>query len=169
MLLQTGDAFWLAVEAEHYNILQRELRERFPDIALVVMTLMDSGRVAYLPTAETYGKGVYQETIAMLAPGSLETLIEEVAEQMAAMGAGDCAVGTVSVEPMESFSGPRRPPARPDGFERRSFAQRSWRSVISRSTSRPRTASSTPSTTSATTSMPARRLASSASRAPARA
>jgi hypothetical protein len=89
MLLRTGNVFWLAVEAEHYNILQRELRQRFPDVALLVMTLLDSGRVAYLPTAETYGKGVYQEIIAMLAPGSLETLIEAVAEQMTAMGAGD--------------------------------------------------------------------------------
>ena len=69
VLIQTGDAFWLAVEAEHYNVLQRELRERFPDVALVVITLMDGGRVAYLPTADTYGKGLYQETIAVLAPG----------------------------------------------------------------------------------------------------
>ena len=89
VLLQTGDAFWLAVEAEHYNVLQRELRERFPDVALVVMTLMDGGRVAYLPTAETYGKGLYQETIALLAPGSLERLIEEVSAELAAWGAGD--------------------------------------------------------------------------------
>jgi hypothetical protein len=87
LLLQTGDAFWLAVEAEHYNILQRELRGRFPDTALVVMTLMDGGRVAYLPTADTYGKGLYQETIAVLAPGSLERLIEEVSAQLAAWGA----------------------------------------------------------------------------------
>ena len=87
VLLQTGDAFWLALEAEHYNVLQRELRERFPDVALVVMTLMDGGRVAYLPTAETYGKGLYQETIAVLAPGSLERLIEEVSEQIGAWAA----------------------------------------------------------------------------------
>ena len=89
LLLQTGDAFWLAVEAEHYNVLQRELRQRFPDTALVVMTLMDGGRVAYLPTADTYGKGLYQETIAVLAPGSLERLIDAVAAQLAAWGAGD--------------------------------------------------------------------------------
>ena len=89
LLLQTGDAFWLAVEDEHYNVLQRALRERFPDVALVVMTLMDGGRAAYLPTADTYGKGLYQETIAVLAPGSLERLIEEVAGEMAAWGAAD--------------------------------------------------------------------------------
>jgi hypothetical protein len=89
LLVQTGDAFWLAVEAEHYNVLQRELRERFPDVALVVITLMDGGRVAYLPTAETYGKGLYQETIAVLAPGSLERLIEEVSTQLASWVAAD--------------------------------------------------------------------------------
>ena len=89
MLLQTGDAFWLGVEAEHYNVLQRELRLRFPGMALIVMTLMDGGRVAYLPTADTYGKGLYQETIAVLAPGSLERLIDEVAEQLATWGAAD--------------------------------------------------------------------------------
>ena len=70
-------------------MLQRELRQRFPDTALVVMTLMDGGRVAYLPTADTYGKGLYQETIAVLAPGSLERLIDAVAAQLAAWGAGD--------------------------------------------------------------------------------
>jgi hypothetical protein len=50
---------------------------------------MDGGRVAYLPTADTYGKGLYQETIAVLAPGSLEKLIDEVAGQIAAWGAAD--------------------------------------------------------------------------------
>jgi hypothetical protein len=89
MILRTGDAFWVAVEDEHYNVLQRELRRRFPGVAIMLMTLMDSGRVAYLPTADTYGKGLYQETIAMLAPGALETLIEAVAEQLTAMGAAD--------------------------------------------------------------------------------
>lgn len=89
LLIQTGDVFWLAVEAEHYNILQRELRHRFPRVALVVMTLMDGGRVAYLPTADTYGKGLYQEKIALLAPGSLERLIDEVAAELSAWGGGE--------------------------------------------------------------------------------
>ena len=96
MLLQTGDAFWVAIEAEHYNVLQRELRRRFSGSALVVMTLMDGGRVAYLPTAETYGKGLYQETIAVLAPGSLEALIDEVAAQLAAWGAGGSMTGILT-------------------------------------------------------------------------
>ncbi|HEV8401805.1 MAG TPA: hypothetical protein VGQ31_02085 [Candidatus Limnocylindrales bacterium] len=82
MVMQTGDVFWVAVEDEHYNVLQRALRESVPDVDVVVMTLMDGGRVAYLPTADTYGKGLYQETIAVLAPGSLERLIDEVSEQL---------------------------------------------------------------------------------------
>ena len=36
---------------------------------------------------DTYGKGLYQETIAVLAPGSLERLIEEVSDQLVAWGA----------------------------------------------------------------------------------
>lgn len=88
-ILKTGSVFWVAVEAEHYNILQRELRRRVPDAAVVVMTLVNGGRVAYLPTADTYGKGLYQETIAVLAPGSLEQLIEQIAAQLAAWTPAD--------------------------------------------------------------------------------
>jgi hypothetical protein len=78
-LWQMGDALWLAVEAEHYQALQRSLRERFAGVPLVVMTLANGSRPAYLPTADAYGKGIYQESIAVLAAGSLETLIEAVA------------------------------------------------------------------------------------------
>jgi hypothetical protein len=82
-LWQTGDALWFAVEAEHYNILQRALRQRFPEAPIMVMTLANGSRVNYLPTADIYGKGIYQESIAILAPGSLETVIDVVGEQMA--------------------------------------------------------------------------------------
>jgi hypothetical protein len=81
-LWQMGDAFWLAVEAEHYQQLQRALRDRFPGVPIVVMTLANGSRVSYLPQAETYGKGIYQESIAVLAAGSLEQLIEVVAQEI---------------------------------------------------------------------------------------
>lgn len=81
-LWRTGDAFWLAVEAEHYNLLQRALRERFPRTPLVVMTLANGSRAAYLPTADAYGKGIYQESIAVLAAGSLEHLIEVIGQEL---------------------------------------------------------------------------------------
>jgi hypothetical protein len=78
-LWHMGDAFWLAVEGEHYQLLQTRLREQFPKVPIVVMTLVNGSRPAYLPTADAYGKGIYQETIAVLAPGCLERLIDAAA------------------------------------------------------------------------------------------
>jgi hypothetical protein len=46
------------------------------------MTLADGARATYLPTRKTYGHGIYQESIALVAPGSLEQIIEAVAEQV---------------------------------------------------------------------------------------
>ena len=83
VLWQMGDAFWLAVEGEHYQVLQSGLRERFPDTPILVMTLANGSRPAYLPPAEAYGKGLYQESIAVLAPGCLEQLSEAIRQQIA--------------------------------------------------------------------------------------
>ena len=47
------------------------------------MTLINGSRPAYLPSADAYGKGIYQESIAVLAPGCLEQVIESVAAQIA--------------------------------------------------------------------------------------
>jgi hypothetical protein len=71
-----GDAVWVAVEGEPYNLLQRELRQRFPQAPIVVIALAGGWGPSYLPERDTYGKGIYQESVAVLAPGSLETLIE---------------------------------------------------------------------------------------------
>ncbi len=81
-LWQMGDALWLAVEGEHYQLLQRALRERFADVPIVVMTLANGSRPAYLPPADAYGKGIYQESIAVLAAGCLERLIEDIGRQV---------------------------------------------------------------------------------------
>jgi hypothetical protein len=81
-LWQMGDALWLAVEGEHYQHLQRSLRQRFPGVPIVVATLANGSRPAYLPTADTYGKGIYQESIAVLAPGCLEQLTHVVGGQI---------------------------------------------------------------------------------------
>jgi hypothetical protein len=77
-LMHLGDAVWVLVEAEHYNILQRSLRERFPETPIIVATLVNGSRVTYLPPAELYGTGIYQESIAILAAGSLERVIDEI-------------------------------------------------------------------------------------------
>jgi hypothetical protein len=83
-LWKMGDAFWLAVEAEHYQALQRSLRQRFPQVPLLVLTLANGARVSYLPAADTYGKGIYQESIAVLAPGCLEQLIDAIGAEIQA-------------------------------------------------------------------------------------
>jgi hypothetical protein len=82
-LWQMGDAIWLALEAEHYQLLQRNLRDGFPNTTIIVATLVNGSLHSYLPPRELYGTGVYQETVALLAPGSLERLIDEIGAQIA--------------------------------------------------------------------------------------
>ena len=45
----------------------------------VVSKLPGRWRPSYIPTRATYNKGIYQETIALVAPGSLENIVEHVA------------------------------------------------------------------------------------------
>ena len=73
---RVGDAVWIALDGEHYNVLQRTLRERFPGVTLVIGTLANGSNVWYLPDANSFGKGLYQEEASVLAQGSLETVIE---------------------------------------------------------------------------------------------
>lgn len=81
-ILRLGDAVWLALEGEHYQWLQQTLRARFPQVPLILGTLANGSRCSYLPTRETYGKGIYQESIALLAPGSLEELEESLEREI---------------------------------------------------------------------------------------
>ncbi|MBC8355337.1 MAG: neutral/alkaline non-lysosomal ceramidase N-terminal domain-containing protein [Planctomycetes bacterium] len=75
-LLRIGDAIWIPLDGEHYNVLQRSLRASFPDHTLVIGTLANGSSVWYLPDADSYGKGLYQEEASTLARGSLEQLTE---------------------------------------------------------------------------------------------
>ncbi len=77
-LWRMGDAIWLTVGGEPYNVLQRHLRQRFPGVPIIVATLAGGFSVGYLPPEDLYGKGIYQELIASVAPGSLEQIIEEL-------------------------------------------------------------------------------------------
>ena len=83
-LWRVGDAFWLGVQGEFYSVLQTELRRRFPGKAIIVATIAADWGASYLPSRELYGTGIYQETIAVVAPGSLEQLLESVAARIAA-------------------------------------------------------------------------------------
>jgi hypothetical protein len=71
-----GDSLWLFVPGEHYQILQRQLRAQ-TGRPVIVATLANGWGPSYLPSENMYGTGAYPETIAILAPGSLETVIDE--------------------------------------------------------------------------------------------
>jgi len=78
-----GDAIWVTCGGEPYNQLQTKLRERFPDLILLVSPLStDCLSIAYLLPEDRYGIGLYQEEPSSLAPGCLEVLIENFAEQI---------------------------------------------------------------------------------------
>jgi len=82
---RSGTTFWIFVPGELYHLFQTTLRLRFTDRAVIVVTLTNDWQPGYLPTESSYGKGIYQETIAMLAAGSLERLIERVANELNTM------------------------------------------------------------------------------------
>lgn len=85
MLGRAGSTRWVMTPGELYQVFQTALRVRFPNDAVVVTTLTNDWQPGYLPTEESYGHGIYQETIAVLAPGSLETLIDAVTRELRAM------------------------------------------------------------------------------------
>jgi hypothetical protein len=82
-LWRIGDGVWVAVESEHYQLLQTALRQRFADRPLIVATLVNGLLHTYLPPREIYDTGIYQDTIALFAAGSLERLIDEITRQIA--------------------------------------------------------------------------------------
>ena len=77
-----GDAVWCTCGAEPYNLIQTELRRRFPDLTIVFSPLSGNMQVAYLLPKDRYGKGLYQEEPSSLAPGCLEILTEAVAQRI---------------------------------------------------------------------------------------
>src|SRR5262249_23069595 len=77
-----GGALWILTPGELYQVFQTTVRGRFPDTAIVVATLTNDWHPGYVPPAATYGKGIYQESIAAVGPGSLEVLIEAVSREI---------------------------------------------------------------------------------------
>lgn len=78
-VFRVGDAIWATSGGEPYNLLQRELRQRFPDQTILFSPLAGAHAAAYLLPTDRYGKGLYQEEPSILAPGCLEKLIEAMA------------------------------------------------------------------------------------------
>jgi hypothetical protein len=84
-LARFGDALWVMVPGELYQVFQMTLRYRFPQFPIIVATLTGDWQPGYLPAAWAYGYGIYQDTIASIGPGGLETLIESIARELSAM------------------------------------------------------------------------------------
>ncbi len=74
-----GDAVLVGSSAEAYSILQRELRRRFPDNAIICMNLIN-GSAGYLPPRELYDADLYQVWQTPFDRGSLELVIEAMAQ-----------------------------------------------------------------------------------------
>jgi hypothetical protein len=79
-----GDAVWLGVQGESYSLFQTELRRRFPDKVLIIASIAADWGASYLPPRDLYDIGIYQESIAVVAAGSLEQLIDSIASRLAA-------------------------------------------------------------------------------------
>jgi hypothetical protein len=77
-----GHALWVFTPGELYQPFQIALRERFRPLAVVVATVTNDWQPGYVPTTAAYGYGIYQDTIAAVAPGSLELLIEAVGQEI---------------------------------------------------------------------------------------
>lgn len=77
-----GNAVWVFVPGELYQVFQTTLRDRFAPHPLVVVTLTNDWQPGYIPPASSYGYEIYQEVIAATAPGCLETLIETVSRRL---------------------------------------------------------------------------------------
>ena len=84
-LWRIGGATWIGVQGESYSLLQTELRKRFPDQILVIASIASNWGASYLPPKDIYGTGMYQDTIAVVAAGGLEQLIEGIAKRLGNM------------------------------------------------------------------------------------
>ena len=85
-LWRIGEGVLVLVSGEPYNVLQRELRARFPGTAVVVVVLCNRGTGGYLLPRDEYGKGLYQEEAAVIGPGGLEEATETIVRQMKSWG-----------------------------------------------------------------------------------
>jgi hypothetical protein len=83
-----GGAVWVFTSGELYQQFQLALRSRFPGLAIMIATVTNDWQPGYLPAAGSYGYGIYQELIAAVAPGALETLTEVVSREIQNLAGG---------------------------------------------------------------------------------
>jgi hypothetical protein len=73
--VRLGRAAIIGTPAEPFTDLQRQLRERFVGLAVIVAN-DTNGTFNYLPPRSFYGSGAYEEESADFGPGSLEKVID---------------------------------------------------------------------------------------------
>jgi hypothetical protein len=84
-IYRLGDVLWVTCGGEPSNLLQTELRRRFPGVTILLSPLAGDMQVAYLLPKDRYGLGLYQEEPSILAPGCLELLIDAIGETIEEM------------------------------------------------------------------------------------
>ncbi len=77
--MRLGQSIWLFLPGEHYQVVQTTLRRRYPQFPWIIVTIANGWQPGYVPPANKYGYGIYQEEIALVAAGSEETVIETIA------------------------------------------------------------------------------------------
>ena len=85
VLGKLGDGLWVFVPGELYQVFQTSLRAKLAPQPVIVATISNDWQPGYLPAVGSYGRGIYQDVISLLAPGSLETLLAAVAQQLGSM------------------------------------------------------------------------------------
>jgi len=71
-----GDAVIVAHPGEAYSSLQVELRDRYPDLAVIVLNLTNGPGFVYLPDEAAFDRNGYQVWQSIVARGSLARLID---------------------------------------------------------------------------------------------
>lgn len=79
---RVGDGVIVGSPGEPYSQLQKNLRERFPHTALMVVNFVNGPGFMYVPTADAYERGAYQSWQTLFAAGSLERIEEYAAEMI---------------------------------------------------------------------------------------
>lgn len=75
-LWHIGDAVIIAHPGEAYSYLQTELRRRHPDKIILALNLTNGPGYVYVPAHAAYVKGSYPSWQTVLAPGTLEHIVE---------------------------------------------------------------------------------------------
>jgi len=84
-LARLGGALWLFIAGEHYQVLQTSIRQRLPKTPVIVATITNGWQPGYIPPADLYGRGIYQESIAVVAAGSAENVIQAILDRTSSL------------------------------------------------------------------------------------